>query len=796
VVEQIVAADPDDEVRTAIRRVLRAAEDGTPIERIVVTFAPGAPYGRLLSDHLTAAGLPWNGVAPVPLTERVAGRAVLKAIELDPATLGRHDLFALLQSLPPVRGRPVPGWERLSRRAGVVAGVAEWDQRLERLGRELVDRTGEAGRRPADETPEQAERRAEARARLAEEVEGLRRFVATIVEHLEPPRGASWTAYVRWARRLRDDLLGPATHRSSWPAEELAAADRVDRALDRLARLDAVEGARVDLPTFRSVLEAELADGVTTSGRLGEGLFVGPLPLAIGIDADLVIALGLVEGGLPGSFGDDPLLSDQIRAATGTLTTSQERRDLLRHQLLAVGASAAGVVVASRCRTDLRNGAGRYRSRWWEAVAALGAAGTRHEHGSFHEGLLDQLPPGTEQEALLDDLWRHAASGRPLSAHPLVAADPVLDGALRMVDARAGSAFTEFDGNLRTVAAEGVSFLRDGAMSATALERWANCPFRYFLEVVLDVRDVDNPEDELSIRPIDRGNLVHRVLEQAVGDAIHRHDVPDPGSFWSPDTLEALDRAFGQESADAVARGLVGRPLYWRQARRRLERLLRIFLELDSRERADYGVRPVGAEMAFGREPPFHLELPNGRVLRIAGTIDRVDTSPERVVVIDYKTGSRQSTQREEAAGVRLQLPIYGLAARELLGLPTAAITGEYWHLHHEAKKRGRTTVEVDAERQQQLYTTLATITDGIATGVFVAHPAPPDPWRPWVPCAPCDPDGSGTATVWGQWQRKRRAPELAAYFALVEPEPPDDDGGDRPGGPDLQIADLDWSPA
>ena len=53
--------------------------------------------------------------------------------------------------------------------------------------------------------------------------------------------------------------------------------------------------------------------GPATVGRLGEGIFVGPIPLAVGIDADLVIVLGLVEGGLPGGLGDDPLLSDRSR---------------------------------------------------------------------------------------------------------------------------------------------------------------------------------------------------------------------------------------------------------------------------------------------------------------------------------------------------------------------------------------------------------------------------------------------------------------------------------------------------
>ncbi len=46
----------------------------------------------------------------------------------------------------------------------------------------------------------------------------------------------------------------------------------------------------------------------------------------------------------------------------------------------------------------------------------------------------------------------------------------------------------------------------DGVTSATRLERWAVCPFAYFVESVLGVAAVENPEDALQIRPIDRGN--------------------------------------------------------------------------------------------------------------------------------------------------------------------------------------------------------------------------------------------------------------------------------------------------
>ncbi len=62
----------------------------------------------------------------------------------------------------------------------------------------------------------------------------------------------------------------------------------------------------------------------------------------------------------------------------------------------------------------------------------------------------------------------------------------------------------------------------------------------------------------------------------------------------------------------------------------------------------------------------------------------------------------------------------------------------------------------------------MAAIVDGIAGGLFVPRPDEPDPWRR-ARCPYCDPDGADTATLWGQWQHKRRDPVLDGYRRLVD---------------------------
>src|SRR5439155_1418990 len=99
---------------------------------------------------------------------------------------------------------------------------------------------------------------------------------------------------------------------------------------------------------------------------------------------------------------------------------------------------------------------------------------------------------------------------------------------------------TPFDGLL----GDGVA-LADRPMAATWLERYATCPFQYFLGHVLGVRAAEAPERVLTLEPRERGSLVHRVLEDA-----HR-SLADRGLL--PLTRARLEEARGvlDEALDA-----------------------------------------------------------------------------------------------------------------------------------------------------------------------------------------------------------------------------------------------------
>jgi hypothetical protein len=366
----------------------------------------------------------------------------------------------------------------------------------------------------------------------------------------------------------------------------------------------------------------------------------------------------------------------------------------------------------------------------------------------------------------------------PLRASDLRdAADPVLAAGATVVAARRGAEFSRFDGNLAGLA---VPSPVTTPTSATRIERWAGCPFAYFVQDVLGVEAVENPEDRLEITALDRGRLVHDVLERFILEILARGPagVPKPDEPWSPADRARIAEIGSQVCDEYESRGLTGRPIFWRRERVRILADFQRFLIADDRNRHAHRTRPVAAEMAFGLSGaeldavPF--TLPDGRELRFRGKADRVDVGDDGTIhIVDYKTGRADayrglSEDDPDQRGRRLQLAVYGVAARVHGGEPDAEVLAEYWFVNARADFK-RIGYRVTDDVLERVCGTLDTIVAGIEAGVFASHPTQVSS-SPWVECAACDPDGLGVTELRRAWDRKRSSPELAPYAQLAEP--------------------------
>lgn len=287
-------------------------------------------------------------------------------------------------------------------------------------------------------------------------------------------------------------------------------------------------------------------------------------------------------------------------------------------------------------------------------------------------------------------------------------AESVLAG-LQMVEARQDrERFGPAEGMLAGRAAQGEMATRFGpawTFTATELEQYASCPFQFFLERVLGIEPLEDLELAVDYRA--RGRLAHVGLSD-----FHERVNALGGGPTSPASLSEDDyRRLLEETGERLARRAPGTPLE--------AALHEVDLRLWTRWAGDYRrqheeydqrwhdcqvpLRPAWFEVSFGhatrRSGPLSteraLELPGAEgAIRIAGRIDRIDagTVAGRTVfnVLDYKTGSSTRYTRDAlTTGTALQLPLYAMAAEELLLADEQAVPWRagYWFLQKDGFK-------------------------------------------------------------------------------------------------------------
>jgi RecB family exonuclease len=255
------------------------------------------------------------------------------------------------------------------------------------------------------------------------------------------------------------------------------------------------------------------------------------------------------------------------------------------------------------------------------------------------------------------------------------------------------AAYDEFDG-ITGIAIDATK----RTWSASQLLKLGQCPFHWFADKALRLVSPDEPM--LGLAPDVRGRMYHKVLELVLAEVPENIDPRE----WALSRLDAsLDTA---ERDDEVA--LPSLPAWPAQRLEHLEVLRRAI-------RSDDFIAP-GARVA-GLEAEF---TGYWHGLRVYGLIDRVDQTPDGLVLIDYKTGRKPKGVKDEAGAltVDIQLPIYIEAAAPKLfpGQPVAG--GNYFSI-----ARAEILAEVGSEPALEL----AEFADGVRTrlaeGKFPVEP-------------------------------------------------------------------------
>jgi RecB family exonuclease len=252
-------------------------------------------------------------------------------------------------------------------------------------------------------------------------------------------------------------------------------------------------------------------------------------------------------------------------------------------------------------------------------------------------------------------------------------------------------------------------------LSLSALERYQDCPFKFFAADVLRLEEA--PEDESTMSPRARGRFIHEVFQRFYeawdrrgGGTITSERVDDARALMAevaepllarlPEADAALERArlFGS----AISSGS-----------------LDIVLGHEASAPADVRER----WLEYRLEGEFALGSPQGRTVALRGVADRIDLlADNRLRVVDYKTGSAPNPSRA------LQVAIYALCVQERL----RARDGGEWpvaeavYLAFSGKKSQADVVRAGddpTEALEEARTRLLRIVDGVAGGQFPPQP-------------------------------------------------------------------------
>ncbi len=208
-------------------------------------------------------------------------------------------------------------------------------------------------------------------------------------------------------------------------------------------------------------------------------------------------------------------------------------------------------------------------------------------------------------------------------------------------------------------------FAAKQTFSATELERFADCSSAWLVERVIDPKKIDAEPD-----PILRGSILHTTLNRFYASLPRELD----SERVTPENLElAIEHAY--RCLDAALESGVRLDLTELQEAE-LRHSLRSDLEGFLRDEAVSEVQflPRRLEVAFGSEraaPELQRGLPLADQLWLSGKIDRIDVDPfsAQGIVQDYKSGKGAHSAREIDREFRLQIPLYILALRDLVGI-------------------------------------------------------------------------------------------------------------------------------
>jgi ATP-dependent helicase/DNAse subunit B len=632
-----------DTLELVAEEILRLLGDGVAAEQIGLVVPGTERFRAPLETALTGFGIPYALEARRRLGTTPLGFTMCSLLRFAWASGGRRELFVFLRS-------PYSG-----------------------IARSSVDYVEGRLRGRAVESPD----------RVVEEAEKLREAPLSVLRDLRAasdPVGA--------VRALLAAMLRCAYGLDAPPAGESSRLDL--RCLGTATRvLDELEGwLRLGEPLAREELiaaleRAEVAAPAAEPGRVA----VLDLLRARTRRFEAVFLLGLEEGSLPRRDRGSPFLDEDRRRELGGRLERPDPVSRDRYLFYTACTRAADRLYLVR-EAAADDGSPREASPFWHEVAALFdpdevRRATARRPLSQLTWPLDSAPTERERLRALARLTSDPAQGDLADA--LAAAN---DWSRRLDRARAA-----FDRDVWLRNPAVLAALADRSMfGVTELERFVDCSSAWLVERVVDPKTIDAQADALV-----RGKVAHQALyafysglpKEVGADRVGDHNLEPALAFLERCLEDALRSGVRLELGEVEAAEL--RESLWRD----LERFVR------DEARSEVGLLPRRFEVSFGSDrsaPELQRGLELAQGLFVSGKIDRIDVDPFSAsgIVEDYKSGKGSQSARQIEDEGRLQVPLYMLVLRDLVGIEP--LGGVYRALAGSRGARGMLRGEARAE--------------------------------------------------------------------------------------------------
>jgi RecB family exonuclease len=565
-------------------------------------------------------------------------------------------------------------WERLLVEAAVIGGRERWRNRIAGLAQEL--------RSQLAEIEDENEAKGAIVRRTLEDLEAFSEYALPLIEGLDAlPKFATWGEWL--------DHLGALATRA------LRQPQRVLSVLSELSPMAAVGPVTLN-DVLLVISDLLLEVGVPPPAQRYGAVFIGPVEAARGMSFHAVFVPGLAERLFPRKIVEDPIILDSLRNKLNAgLATNDQRLAQERLALgIAVGAAERRLYL-SYPRLDLQQGRPRVPSFY--ALEAVRAAEGRlpnfaeldRRAEAESSARLGWPAPDDPAEAIDHAEYDLALLARFLNsdsgqsqgtARYLLTTNSYLGRALRSRWQKWSPQWNSSDGLIRPSAASRAAIAKHAlgmrSYSPTALQNYAACPYKFFLQAIhrLAPREVPEAIDELD--PLQRGSLIHEIQFELFERLRTANLLPISGQNLDhvgnklDEVIGEVARQFYSDLAPAIDR-------VWDDGIDSIRVDLREWLRRASED--DSGYVPWRFELSFGlagsdaqrrqadpHSTPNPIDLDCGIQLR--GSIDLVERhAAGHIRISDHKTGKANGKDGQIIAGGKsLQPALYALVAEKL----------------------------------------------------------------------------------------------------------------------------------